>query len=114
MSIKVQLDTSADPPVTAQPSHEDKGKGKHDLTWKRDKHQHFTFISLTFDTTPNPFTKIKVHEHKVTADDDNSDGKAVGEFPYTIVVSYKGKSYSSAKASPHGVPSDLIIHNRPD
>ncbi len=113
MSIEVHLDTSKDPPVTATPEHDDKGKGKHDITWKRAKHQHFTFTSLTFDTTPNPFTKIRVHDHHVTADDDNSGGSTVGMFPYTIVVTSEGKTYSSRKSSHHNVPGDLIIHNRP-
>lgn len=116
MTIHVHLDTSKDPPVTADPSHDHKHKGHHDLVWKPGKGQDFTFTSLKFDTHPNPFTEPKVHHdaNKVTADDDNSGSTTLGEFPYTIVVSHEGKTYSSVKSSPQGVPSDLLIHNIPD
>ena len=55
MTIKVCLDTAADPAVTVDPKHKDKNKGKDTITWKPDKDQTFTFVSLKFDTEPNPF-----------------------------------------------------------
>ncbi|MGB8634273.1 MAG: hypothetical protein WCD36_03235, partial [Rhodanobacteraceae bacterium] len=111
MTIKVCLDTDADPAVTVHPKHKDKNKGKDTITWKPDKDQAFTFVSLKFDTTPNPFGKIHVKDHKITVDDDDIGASSVGSFPYTIVVEYKGNTYDTIKRDATGEIMGPVIHN---
>lgn len=113
MTIEVFLDTTADPAVTVSPQHKDKDKGKDTITWKPGKDQDFTFDSLVFDSTPNPFGQPDVKDHKITASDDNSGGNSVGYFAYTIKVKLNGTVYSSKKNNPTGEPSDPMIHNLP-
>ncbi len=116
MTIEVYLDPTKTPPVTVVPQTKDKDKGKGTIAWKPGKQQDFTFISLTFANNPPSFgaPDIKSNGKEVTVEDDNSGGGAVGDFPYTIVVSYNGKQYSSVGVRLGADPSGPIIRNKPN
>lgn len=124
-TIKVSLDTSADPPVSLDRWELDlKSKGTHKVVWKpADGTTEFTFYSLRIDGKTylnptaggspgnnGPLSDINVADKKMTLKD-KVDGTI--EFPYVLVVQAGGNTYSTEKASPHlegGVPK---IRNQP-
>jgi hypothetical protein len=92
MPIQVRLDVNANPPVTVQPQKMAVNRGNQIVTWVPAAQQKFKFVSLTGLPTP-PFSKLSVQDGQITVTNDN---RAVGEYPYTIVVSLDGKQYSTA------------------
>jgi hypothetical protein len=99
MSIKVYLDTTANPAVTCDPPEKEKDRGKRRLSWEPGSKQKFDFVSLTFAVNPGCFDTPKVKKKKITANDNNSGKSSVGTFLYTVVVSKDGQNYSSASVS---------------
>ncbi len=116
MTIEVYLDTTKTPPVTVVPPVKEKNKGKDTITWKPGKGQDFSFVSVIFANNPPGFGPgaLKSNGKEVTVEDDNSGGATVGDFPYTVVVSYQGQEYSSATPGPGGEDSDPTIRNKPN
>lgn len=124
-TIKVSLDTSADPPVSLDRWELDlKSKGTHKVVWKpADGTTEFTFYSLTIDGTTysnpttggspgnnSPLSDINVSDQKMTLKD-KVDGTI--DFPYVLVVQAGDKTYSTGEPKPQlegGVPK---IRNQP-
>lgn len=124
-TIRVSLDTSADPPVSLDRWDLDlKNKGTHKVVWKAaDDTAEFTFYSLTIggNTYSNPTTggspgnnsplsDIDVSDKKITLKD-KVDGRI--DFPYEIAVQLGTKRYSTAKAKPQAEGGSPRIRNQP-
>jgi hypothetical protein len=108
MSIKVYLNTTANPPVTCDPPQKEKDRGKRRLSWEPASGQKFDFVSLTFVNNPGCFDTPKVKKKKITANDDNSGGSSVGTFLYVVVVSKNGTNYSSAMNAARAKPPATV------
>lgn len=124
-TIKVSLDTSANPPVSLDRLELDlKNKGTHKVVWKpADGTTEFTFYSLRIDgqTYSNPTTggspgknsplsDINVSDKKMTLKD-KVDGTI--DFPYVLVVRAGDNTYSTGEPNLQlegGVPK---IRNQP-
>jgi len=124
-TIRVSLDTSADPPVSLDRWDLDlKNKGTHKVVWKpADGTTEFTFYSLRIDgkTYPNPtaggspgknspLSDINVSDKKITLKD-KVDGRI--DFPYELVVLSGGKTYSSGEVRPSADGGTPRIRNQP-
>jgi hypothetical protein len=105
--VQVKLDTSATPPVTVIPQRTTVNSGSQTIDWTPFATQTFSFVSLTFKTTPNPFA-VTVTTSKVTATEDN---QAAGDFTYVVVVSQNGVQYSSAATGIARTGGTPVIHN---
>jgi hypothetical protein len=124
-TIRVSLDTSADPPVSLDRWDLNlKNKGTHKVVWKpADGTTEFTFYSLriagktysnpTTGGSPgknSPLSDINVSDEKITLKD-KVDGTI--DFPYELVVRAGDNTYSTGEANPQlegGVPK---IRNQP-
>ena len=96
MAIKVHLDTQATPPVTVQPTTENINSGNQTIKWQPgDNQPAFTFVGVTWWTTPNPFSQptITTDPVEMSVTEDNDDSGA--NYQYTITVNYNGTDYSS-------------------
>jgi len=114
MAIEVSLDTTADPPVTCNPANKDKPAAESAINWRRASGQTFTFTDVEFGAGVTCFTNKEVHAHSITVVDNNANGVAAGDYPYTITVELNGTSYSSQKSShPTDDGSSPMIRNQP-
>lgn len=93
IQIQVKLDTTANPPVTLIPNHQAVNRGNQSIEWTPFANETFTFVSLTFTTTPNPFSTPTVSNSQISVTDNNS---STADYPYVIVVSSGGVQYSTA------------------
>jgi len=124
-TIRVSLDTSADPPVSLDRWDLDlKNKGTHKVVWKpADGTTEFTFYSLriagktysnpTTGGSPgknSPLSDINVSDKKITLKD-KVDGRI--DFPYELVVLSGGKTYSSGEVRPSADGGTPRIRNQP-
>ena len=114
MAIEVSLDITADPPVTCNPSTKDKPAAASAIDWRRATGQTFTFSDVDFGSGVTCFANKQVHAHSITVEDNNANGVAAGDYPYTITVELNGTIYSSQKSSnPTDDGSSPIIRNQP-
>ena len=112
MSIKVYLDTSANPPVTVSPTTENVNSGNQTITWKPAANQPaFTFVGVTWWTTPNPFSAptITTNPVEMSVTEDNTNSGV--DYKYTIEVSYLNQTYCSQQQSPIANGGTPKIHN---
>ncbi|MEO5621910.1 MAG: hypothetical protein ABJB02_05905 [Dokdonella sp.] len=111
MEIQVKLDPNANPPVTVLPVHQSVNHGNQTLIWVPFANENFAFVSLTGLPNP-PFSNPAVSASKITVTDNNQNNGPEVVYPYTIVVSANGTSYSSAKASPILGNGNPTINNK--
>jgi len=124
-TIRVSLDTSADPPVSLDPWDLDlKHKGTHKVVWKpADGTAEFTFYSLRIDEKTylnptsggspgknSPLSDINVSDEKITLKD-KVDGTI--DFPYVLVVLSGNNTYSTEKVKPEAEGRIPKIRNQP-
>ena len=110
-SIKVSLNTGANPAVTCEPQIHNVNPGNDTIKWKESTtspNKGFTFTSLTFSGNPSCFEDLDVQPAEISVDDDNT---GPNQYPYTIVVSYNGQPYTSAKSKIGGGEGDPSIKN---
>lgn len=106
-TIHVSLDTSADPPVTCNPKHQNMNRGNDAIDWKPAANQSFTFSSLTGLPNP-PFSTPSVSDSEITVTDDN---QGAGDYPYTLTVMLNGLSYTTTSSTGTG-GSDPTVNNK--
>jgi hypothetical protein len=106
-TIHVSLDTSADPPVTCSPKHQDINRGSDPINWKPAAQQSFTFSSLTGLSDP-PFTAPVVCDDEITSTDSNA---GAGDYPYTLTVMLNGVPYNTDSSTGTG-GGDPTIKNK--
>jgi hypothetical protein len=111
-TITVSLDTSANPPVTANPSDlVITSPGNQTIEWVPGGATAFTFTSLQILTDPNPITVGPITGSLVTAQDNNST-PGTYTYAYRIIVTSNGVQYSTqAQGLPGDDPGDPRVEN---
>jgi hypothetical protein len=113
MSIQVSLNPNAKPPVTVSPNVYDlTAKGASQITWSIASGQNFSFVSLSFQPNASRLLgtpQISAASISVSADNTNS-GPAV-DYPYTLIVSQNGVSYSTGPVGPESTGGAPVIRN---
>jgi hypothetical protein len=107
MTIKVSLDTSANPPVTVDPDCHNVNQGNETIIWVRAANQvDFDFSSLTIPDPPFGVPSIADSEISVTDQNDTPE-----TYSYTISVTYGGNTYTSTKIGPAAGSGNPTIKN---
>ena len=109
-TVQVSLDINAVPPVTCHPKQTPVNRGNEEINWVPAQNQTFAFQSLTIQDNPPCFGTPDVTAQEISVSDEND--ATSGPYPYTIVVTYNGQSYSSAGAGIGGNPGDPTIQNK--
>lgn len=112
MTIKVSLDINATPPVTVKPVKEKVNSGNQTVIWVPDANQpNFTFVGVTFSTTPNPFSTPTITSDPVQMSVNDNNTKSDVDYPYQLAVMLNDVTYKSATLGISGVGGDPMIHN---
>jgi len=112
MTIKVSLDINATTPVTVNPDTEHVNNGNQTVTWVPAANQpNFTFVGVTFSTSPNPFSPPTITSDPVQMSVTDSNTKSGIDYPYQITVLSNSITYQSAKLGIGGKAGDPMIHN---
>lgn len=111
MSIKVSLNTTADPAVTVNPTTENINEGNQTIDWVPASQQpDFTFVGVAF-LGENPFNAPVIGPGQMSVTEFNNNSGS--DYPYVIMVNLDGIDYcsvpsSDAEGTPGGTP---VIHN---
>ena len=106
LSLTVELDTTANPPVVIS---QRSPRGKPKIQWQRTGSVQFTFKA--FDGDDPPFSNVVITDNKITCDFGPPSGDPENtEYPYTITVTYDGVDYTSDGKGTQ-VPGRAVIRN---
>lgn len=113
MTVKVSLNTDANPAVTVNPQTTHVNNGNATVVWvPADTQPAFTFVGVTISPAGH-------FDAPVITPPDGPVQMSVTEIPpyesglsfeYQITVAYEGKTYQSGPI-PTGRPGDPVIHN---
>lgn len=109
-TVQVSLNTAASPPVTCNPKTTSINQGNETINWEQAQNQTFTFTSLSFPGNPACFGTPNVTASQISVTDNNN--AASGDYPYIIVVTLNGQTYSSSAPGIAGGGSDPMIKNK--
>lgn len=94
-TIKVKLDTTKNPPVTARPGKQPIPPGRHTVVWKLTGSSGGKITRINF-TDGSPFEVAPTEANGWTGTDNNANTTgSAQEFAYTITVKQGGQKYSS-------------------
>ncbi len=113
MSIKVSLDTNADPPVTVNPTVENVNNGNQTITWVPAAEQpDFTFVGVAFLKDQSQFGKLAVSTSPVQMSVTENNNNSGANYPYVIMVNLDGIDYCSVLSTgTTGNGGTPTIHN---
>lgn len=113
MSIKVSLDTNADPPVTVNPTVENVNNGNQTITWvPAQGQQAFTFVGVAFLTGQDQFANLATSTNPVQMSVTENNNNSGANCPYVIMVNLDGIDYCSVLSTgTTGNGGTPTIHN---
>lgn len=113
MSIKVSLDTNADPPVTVNPTVENVNNGNQTITWVPAAEQpDFTFVGVAFLKDQSQFGNLAVSTSPVQMSVTENNDDPGQNYPYVIMVNLDGIDYCSVLSTgTTGNGGTPTIHN---
>ena len=114
-TITVSLNTSANPPVTVDQPTLSVGPGLQTITWVPAAGQNFSFTSLTGLPNP-PFSQAHVSNGSISISDNNNGPGVQNYYTYTIVVTFNGQQYSTARGADPTLQAahGPFVHNKPN
>jgi hypothetical protein len=113
MTILVSLNPHAKPPVTVSPTVYDLTiMGASQITWAPAAGQNFAFVSLTFQPSASRVLgPPQINAASISVNANNTNNGPAVDYPYTLVVSQNGATYSTGTPGPAGTGGAPTIRN---
>ncbi len=113
MTILVSLNPNAKPPVTVSPNVYDLTlKGASQITWTPAAGQNFTFVSLTFQpSASHVLGPPQINAASISVNANNTNNGPAIDYPYTLIVSQNGQTYTTGTIGPTTTGGAPAIRN---